>query len=85
MKIVISILILFFLINLFPVQADIIFPARVEMKETTGGEFDVLFTLPIINNKKLKAQLELPSVCKELTEHKISSNTIKFLFKIRTP
>jgi hypothetical protein len=59
--------------NLVPVKADIIFPARVEIKESTPGEFDVLFTLPIINNKKLKAQLELPSVCKELTEHKISS------------
>jgi hypothetical protein len=75
----ISILILFFLINIFPVQADIIFPARVEMKETTSGEFDVLFTLPIINNKKLKAELVLPDVCRELTEHNVKGTYTSYI------
>ena len=46
-------IIVFVLSNLTQIQADIIFPARIEMKETTPGEFAVLFTLPIINNNFL--------------------------------
>jgi len=61
------------------VQADIIFPARIEMKETTPGEFDVLFTLPIINNKKLKAEVVLPDVCQDLGEHTISSTYTSYI------
>ena len=62
-----------------PVQADIIFPARIELKEKTAGEFDVLFTLPIINNKKLKAELQLPTVCREVTERKISTSYTSYI------
>lgn len=65
--------------NLVPVKADIIFPARVEIKETTAGEFDVLFTLPIINNKKLKAELVLPEVCRDLTEHTVTSTYTSYI------
>jgi hypothetical protein len=73
------ILILLFLIDITRVQADIIFPARIELKESTPGEFDVLFTLPIINNRKLKAELVLPDVCRELTEHKVSSTYTSYI------
>ena len=75
----IFILILLFLIDITRVQADIIFPARIELKESTPGEFDVLFTLPIINNRKLKAELVLPDVCRELTEHKVSSTYTSYI------
>jgi hypothetical protein len=67
------------LFHLVPLQADIIFPARIEMKETASGEFDVLFTLPIINNKKLKAELVLPDVCRELTEHKVTGTYTSYI------
>jgi len=78
-SIVISILVLIFIINLTPVKADIIFPARVEIKESTLGEFDVLFTLPIINNRKLKAELVLPDVCHDLTERKVKSTYTSYI------
>jgi hypothetical protein len=68
-----------FLFNILPLQADIIFPARIEMKESAPGIFDVLFTLPIIQNKKLKAGLELPAVCRELTEHKVRATYTSFI------
>jgi hypothetical protein len=67
------------LINFATLQADIIFPARIEMKESVSGEFDVLFTLPIIQNKKIKAELELPSVCRELSEHIVSATYTSYI------
>jgi hypothetical protein len=73
------IIVLFVLINLFPVHADIIFPARIEIKEITSGEFDVVFILPVINNRKLNAGLVLPSVCRDITEHQVKSTYTSYI------
>jgi len=74
-----SLIIFFILLNLVPVHADIIFPARIEIKEVTSGEFDVVFILPIINNKKLNAELVLPSVCRDLTEHQVKGTYSSYI------
>jgi hydrogenase/urease accessory protein HupE len=55
-----------------PSWADMVFPARLELKEVEPGVFEVNFNLPIISGKKLKARPVLPDVCRELTEHEIS-------------
>jgi hypothetical protein len=73
------IIFLFILLNLFPVQADIIFPARIEIKEIISGEFDVLFILPVINSRKLNAGLVLPSVCRDITEHQVKSTYTSYI------
>jgi hydrogenase/urease accessory protein HupE len=54
-----------------PVQADIIFPARLELKEVEPAVFEVNFNLPIISGKKLKARPLLPDVCQNLTEREV--------------
>ncbi|KPK28942.1 MAG: hypothetical protein AMJ61_00080 [Desulfobacterales bacterium SG8_35_2] len=51
--------------------ADIVFPAKLELKEVEPDIFQVTFTLPFINNKKLKALPVLPETCQDLTEHQI--------------
>jgi len=73
---IISFLVLF---NPGPVQADIIYPARIEIKQATSNEFDVKFILPIINLKKLKAELVLPSVCRDLTDHQVKRSYTSYV------
>ncbi|GAA4645329.1 hypothetical protein GCM10023115_32890 [Pontixanthobacter gangjinensis] len=53
-------------------RADIVFPARMELTETESGVFDVLFTLPVINGKVLKASPVLPDSCNNITEPEIT-------------
>jgi hydrogenase/urease accessory protein HupE len=52
-------------------RADIVYPARLEIKELEAGVFNVTFTLPIVNNMRLKARPVLPPVCEDLTPHDI--------------
>ncbi|MDX1331518.1 MAG: hypothetical protein R3252_00695, partial [Robiginitalea sp.] len=52
----------------FPARADIVFPAQLQLTETTPGTFEVLFILPVINGKTLKAQPVLPEFCTPISE-----------------
>ena len=56
-----------------PVSADIVYPARLEMKESEPGLFDVTFNLPLINGKRLKAKLVFPAVCEAVAEPQIQA------------
>jgi hypothetical protein len=53
------------------VSADIVYPARLEMKEHEPGRFEVTFNLPIISGKRLKARPEFPPVCEDTAEPRI--------------
>jgi hypothetical protein len=52
----------------FPVRADIVFPARLQLTETSPGTFEVVFILPVINGKILKAQPVLPEFCTPVSQ-----------------
>jgi hypothetical protein len=54
-----------------PAHADTVFPARLQMKEVEPGLFELQFTLPIVNNRKLRAEPVLPQVCTEVGERRI--------------
>ena len=47
----------------FPARADIVYPARLQLTETAPGVFEVLFVLPVINGRILKAQPVFPEFC----------------------
>jgi hypothetical protein len=55
-----------------PVSADTVFPARLEIKEAEPALFDVRFTLPIVNNRKARAEPILPQVCTPVGDPRIS-------------
>ncbi|WP_066224046.1 hypothetical protein [Formosa haliotis] len=57
-----------------PVQADIVFPARLELRETKPGVFQVVYVLPVMQGKVLKATPLLPDLCSPLGEAMISGN-----------
>lgn len=46
-----------------PVQADMVYPARLELVETQPGRFDVQFNLPVQNMARIKATPVLPPIC----------------------
>jgi hydrogenase/urease accessory protein HupE len=48
--------------------ADIAFPARLDVTEREPGVYEVFFSLPIVEGRKLKAEPRLPVTCQELTE-----------------
>ena len=52
-------------------HADTVFPARLEMKEVEAGLFEVRFTLPIVNGRRVRAEPVLPQVCTEVGEARI--------------
>lgn len=52
-------------------RADVVYPARLEMKEIEPGVFSVRFNLPMINNRRLRAEPILPPVCRDVTEREI--------------
>lgn len=56
-------------------MADIVFPARLELTETQPGVFEVLFILPVINGKVLKASPVLPEACEYMTQPQISGTS----------
>ena len=72
-------LIVILILSIFvPIQADIIFPARLELKEIESGIFEVNFNLPIISGRRLKARPLLPDVCRELTQHEIKGTSSSY-------
>jgi len=45
--------------------ADIAFPARLDVTEREPGVYDVSFTLPIVEGRKLRAEPRMPPTCVE--------------------
>ena len=63
-----------FLLLPFRLEADIVYPARLELKETQPGIYEVYFVLPVIQGKVLKAAPVFPEFCKALEDPRISGN-----------
>jgi len=49
------------------VIADVAFPARLDVIERETGVFEITFTLPIIQGRKLRAEPRMPPTCIETT------------------
>ena len=56
-------------------SADIAFPARLDVVEREPGLYDVSFTLPIIEGRKLRAEPRMPPTCVELTERETGATS----------
>ena len=52
----------------FPARADIVYPARLQLTEKAPGVFEVVFTLPVINGRILRAQPVFPDFCNPVSE-----------------
>jgi hypothetical protein len=52
----------------YPARADIVYPARLQFSETAPGLFEVVFILPVINGKILKAQPVFPEFCSPVSD-----------------
>ena len=48
--------------------ADVAFPARLTLEETEPGTYEVVFTLPVVEGRKLRAEPLLPPTCRDVTE-----------------
>ncbi len=48
-------------------SADVAFPARLDVIERETGVFEITFTLPIIQGRKLRAEPRMPPTCIETT------------------
>ena len=64
-------MLLFLLLSCFPARADIVYPARLQLTETTPGVFEVVFILPVIQGKILRAQPVFPGFCSAVNEPSI--------------
>ncbi|MGB5316545.1 MAG: hypothetical protein WBN56_11135 [Robiginitalea sp.] len=49
-------------------QADIVYPARLQLTETAPGVYEVFFVLPVIQGKILRAQAVFPEFCSSYSE-----------------
>lgn len=58
--------------------ADVAYPARLLIQETSPGTYDVTFTLPIVEGRKLRAEPLLPPTCHELTEREIGISAVGY-------
>jgi hypothetical protein len=47
--------------------ADIAFPARLDVAEREPGIYDISFSLPIVEGRKLRAEPRMPPTCTEIT------------------
>lgn len=56
-----------FLIGL-QARADIVYPARLQLTETAPGIFEVVFILPVIQGKILRAEPIFPDICHDATD-----------------
>ena len=50
--------------------ADVAFPARLDVIERDAGVFEITFTLPIVQGRKLRAEPRMPPTCVETTPRK---------------
>jgi hydrogenase/urease accessory protein HupE len=51
-------------------SADIAFPARLDVVERQSGVFEITFTLPVVEGRKLRAEPRMPPTCVEKTPRK---------------
>ncbi len=51
--------------------ADIAFPARLDVVEREAGLYDISFTLPIVEGRKLRAEPRMPPTCVESSPREI--------------
>lgn len=51
-----------------PAHADVVFPARLDVVEVARGQYDIAFTLPIMEGRVLRAEPVMPPICRDLTE-----------------
>lgn len=58
-----------------PVSADIAFPARLDVAEREPGIFDIVFTLPILEGRTLRAQPLMPPSCRNITSRVDGAST----------
>jgi len=56
-------------------SADIAFPARLDVSEREPGVYDISFTLPIIEGRKLRAEPRMPPTCVEITEREAGASS----------
>ncbi len=54
-----------------PTDADVVFPARLQINEIEPSTYEVTFTLPFVEGRVLRARPVLPPTCREMTERKI--------------
>ena len=54
--------------------ADVAFPARLDVIEREKGVFDITFTLPIVEGRKLRAEPRMPPTCSETTERETGAS-----------
>ena len=57
-------------------DADVAFPARLTLEETEPGTYEVIFTLPIVEGRKLRAEPVLPPTCRDLTEREVGVSAV---------
>jgi hydrogenase/urease accessory protein HupE len=57
-------------------HADVAFPARLTLEETEPGSYDVVFTLPIVEGRKLRAEPLLPPSCHDITEREVGVSAV---------
>ena len=65
------------LLSSFPARADIVYPARLQLTETAPGVFEVVFILPVIQGKVLRAQPVFPEFCTPVTEPAIEADAFQ--------
>jgi len=70
---------LFLGLSIEPGRADVVYPARLQIKEIRPGEFSVQFNLPIVNDRRLRAEPILPSVCEQIGEKDIRVSQIEYV------
>ena len=49
-------------------SADVAFPARLDIVEQEQGVFEITFTLPIVEGRKLRAEPRMPPTCSDISE-----------------
>ena len=56
-------------------SADIAYPARLDVIEQYPGVFEITFTLPIVEGRKLRAEPRMPPTCSEISERETGAGT----------
>jgi hydrogenase/urease accessory protein HupE len=55
-------------------SADVAFPARLDVVEEDQGVFEITFTLPIVEGRKLRAEPRMPPTCSEISERETGAS-----------
>jgi len=55
--------------------ADIAFPARLDVIEQEPGVFEISFTLPIVEGRKLRAEPRMPPICVDVSPREVGMSS----------